>query len=201
MYLKKIFQRESSNINFITGNKNDVFIFSNTLQQPLNISFLFFSPHFLSPPLVTPSPVYVCVHKHTHHTYRRENTGQKYYYTILTFTFFFYDTYFTFFMLKIQLIAQVISNSLRPQGLQLTRLLCRGDFSGKNTGVGCHSLLQGIFWNKGLKRVVSPASPALQVDTLSSEPPIYWAVSAVQRDPYHMSFIHAYIYSVSIQYG
>ena len=35
--------------------------------------------------------------------------------------------------------------TLRPYGLQPTRLLCPWDFSGKNTEVGCHFLLQGIF--------------------------------------------------------
>ena len=30
-------------------------------------------------------------------------------------------------------------------GLEPARLLCPWDFSGKNTGVGCHFLLQGIF--------------------------------------------------------
>ena len=47
-----------------------------------------------------------------------------------------------------------MSNSLWPQALQTTRLLCPWDFPGKNTGVGCHFLLQGIFqtqgWNSGL---------------------------------------------------
>ena len=38
----------------------------------------------------------------------------------------------------------VLSNSSRPHGLQLTRLLCLWDFPGKNTGVGCHCLLQEI---------------------------------------------------------
>ena len=37
------------------------------------------------------------------------------------------------------------------------RLLCLWDFPGKNTGVGCHFLLQGI----------EPKSPALQVDSLA----------------------------------
>ena len=31
-----------------------------------------------------------------------------------------------------------MSNSLRPHGLQPTRLLCPWDSPGKNTGVGCH---------------------------------------------------------------
>ena len=38
-----------------------------------------------------------------------------------------------------------MSSSLRPHGLQAARLLCPWDFPGKNTGVGCHFLLQGIF--------------------------------------------------------
>ena len=36
-------------------------------------------------------------------------------------------------------------DSLWPLGLQLARLLCPWDSPGKNTGVGCHFLLQGIF--------------------------------------------------------
>ena len=39
----------------------------------------------------------------------------------------------------------VMSDSLWPHGLQPTRLLCPLDFPGKNTGVGHHFLLQGIF--------------------------------------------------------
>ena len=38
-----------------------------------------------------------------------------------------------------------VSNSLPPRGLYSTRLLCPRDSPGKNTGVGCHFLLQGIF--------------------------------------------------------
>ena len=37
------------------------------------------------------------------------------------------------------------SNSLQPHGLQPARLLCPWDSPGQNTGVGSHSLLQGIF--------------------------------------------------------
>ena len=47
-----------------------------------------------------------------------------------------------------------VSHFLWPQGLSLTRLLCPWDSPGKNTGVGSHFLLQGIFstqgWNPGL---------------------------------------------------
>ena len=37
-----------------------------------------------------------------------------------------------------------------PHGLQPARLLCPWNFPGKNTGVGCYFLLQGIFLTRGL---------------------------------------------------
>ena len=36
-----------------------------------------------------------------------------------------------------------------PHGLEPTRVLCPWDFPGKNTGVGCHFLPQGIFPTQG----------------------------------------------------
>ena len=42
----------------------------------------------------------------------------------------------------------VVSNSMRPHGP--IRLLCPWNSPGKNTGVSCHSLLQGIFLTQGL---------------------------------------------------
>ena len=38
-----------------------------------------------------------------------------------------------------------MSDSLRPHRLQPARLLCPWDSPGKDTGVGCHALLQGTF--------------------------------------------------------
>ena len=43
----------------------------------------------------------------------------------------------------------VMSNSLRPHGLYPARLPCPWDFPGKNTGMGYHFLLQGIFPTPG----------------------------------------------------
>ena len=43
----------------------------------------------------------------------------------------------------------VVFDSLRPHGLQPTRLLCPRNSQGKNTGVGSHSLFQGIFSTPG----------------------------------------------------
>ena len=39
-------------------------------------------------------------------------------------------------------VASVVSDSVRPHGLQPSWLLRPWDFPGKNTGVGCHCLLQ-----------------------------------------------------------
>ena len=61
----------------------------------------------------------------------------------------------------------VVSNSLQPYGLQPTRLLCPWDSPDKNTGVGCHFLLQGDLPDPGIE----PRSPALQADSLLSELP------------------------------
>ena len=42
-----------------------------------------------------------------------------------------------------------MSDSLWSHELQATGLLCPWDFPGKNSGVGCHALLQGIFLTQG----------------------------------------------------
>ena len=39
-------------------------------------------------------------------------------------------------------VASVMSDSMQPHRVQPTRLLCPWDFPGKNTGGGCHFLLQ-----------------------------------------------------------
>ena len=44
----------------------------------------------------------------------------------------------------------VMSDSLRPHGLQPTRLLPPWDSPGKSTGVGCHFLLQGHWLSVGI---------------------------------------------------
>ena len=41
-------------------------------------------------------------------------------------------------------------HSLRPYGLSFARFLCSWDSLGKNTRVGSHALLQGIFMTQGL---------------------------------------------------
>ena len=46
-------------------------------------------------------------------------------------------------------VISVVSNFLRSHGVQPARLLCPWDSLGKNTEVGCHVLLQGIFLTQG----------------------------------------------------
>ena len=64
-----------------------------------------------------------------------------------------------------EISCSVMSNSLRPHGLQPARLLCLWNPPGKNTGVGCHSLLQGILPTQGW----NPTLPLCR-QTLPSEP-------------------------------
>ena len=47
-------------------------------------------------------------------------------------------------------VCSVVSDSLQCRELQPARLLCSWDSLGKNTGVGCHALLQGIFLTQGM---------------------------------------------------
>ena len=51
--------------------------------------------------------------------------------------------------------------------MQHARLLCPWNSPGKNTGMDCHSLLQGIFLIQGS----NPGLFAFQADSLPSEPP------------------------------
>ena len=69
---------------------------------------------------------------------------------------------------KIYKLSTVSLNCVRllgPHGLQPTRLLCSWNSPGKNTGVGSHSFLQGIFPTQTLNL----RSSALQADSLLSE--------------------------------
>ena len=55
----------------------------------------------------------------------------------------------------------VVPDSLWPYGLWPAGLLCLWDFPGKNTGVSCHVLLQGIFPTQGLNSVLPPCRQTL----------------------------------------
>ena len=67
-------------------------------------------------------------------------------------------------------VTSTMSDFLLFYGLQPDRLLCPWDSPGKNTGVGCHALLKGLFLTQRL-------NPCLlcclhwQVGSLSLVPP------------------------------
>ena len=74
--------------------------------------------------------------------------------------------------------------TLRPHGLP-ARLLCPWDSPGKNPGVGCHSLLQGIFptqeLNPGLlhcRQILYQLSYVVNGDTS-------WEAEVSGQDPQH----------------
>ena len=75
----------------------------------------------------------------------------------------------------------VMSDSLWPHRLYPTRLHCLWEFPGKNTGVGCHTLLQGIFPTQGLSPGLLCLSPALTgLSSLPGKPHWFLQFSSVQ---------------------
>ena len=60
------------------------------------------------------------------------------------------ENYYYHYCMHLCLVTSVMSDSLEPYGLQPSKLLSPWDSPGKNTGVGCHALLQGIFPTQGL---------------------------------------------------
>ena len=70
----------------------------------------------------------------------------------------------------VRLVTQSNCNSLQCSGLQPARFLCPWDFPGKNTGVGCHALPQGMIPNQQL----NPCLLCLlhwQAGSFTTEPP------------------------------
>ena len=68
------------------------------------------------------------------------------------YTLFFHSCLhrcFSFVCVRVCVSCSVMSDSLQSHELYPARLLCPWDFPGKNTGVGCHALLQGIFPTQG----------------------------------------------------
>ena len=53
-------------------------------------------------------------------------------------------------------VTSLVSDSLQPYGLRPSRLLCPWDFPDKNTGVGGHALLQGVFPTQESKLYLCP---------------------------------------------
>ena len=75
-------------------------------------------------------------------------------------TLHFTHCFLVYSAIKLQCVFQsvscsVVSDSLWPYGVYPAGLLCPWDSPGKNAGVGCHALLQGIFLIQGWESYVS----------------------------------------------
>ena len=68
-------------------------------------------------------------------------------------------------MVCVCLVAQLCPTLCNPMDCSPAGFSVHGDSPGKNTGVGCDAVLQGIFPG------IEPSSPTLQVDSLLPEPP------------------------------
>ena len=80
-----------------------------------------------------------------------------------------------------------MSDSVRPHRRPLTRLPCPWDSPGKNTGVGCHFLLQSLLLNMLSRLVITflPRSKRLLISWLQSP-------SAVMLEPPPKKFSHCF---------
>ena len=64
--------------------------------------------------------------------------------------------------------------TLRHPGLEPTRLPCPWNSTGKNTGVGSHALLQGIFPTQGSNLGLSALQADFLLSQLPGKPPRYY---------------------------
>ena len=70
-------------------------------------------------------------------------------------------------LFKFYVIGQMYIMLFYIVSIQISILICKLFLPLKNTGVGCHSLLQGNLSDLRME----PGSPALQTASLPSEPP------------------------------
>ena len=90
-------------------------------------------------------------------------------------------------MIILEFVAAVVQVLSRVQlfGLEPARLLCPWDFPGKNTGVSCHALLQGIFPVQGsnphLLHWQVDSLPLSHQGSLNDHPEIYKILILVIR--------------------
>ena len=67
------------------------------------------------------------------------------------------------YIMKVQVLLSCAQLFVTPWTVACQAAVCLWDSSGKNTGVGCHSLLQGIFptqgSNLGRRRFLLPSEP------------------------------------------
>ena len=116
----------------------------------------------------------------------------------------------TFFWLAVL----VVSDSWWPHGLEPTRLPCSWNFPGKNTGVGCHFLLQGFFPTQGSKPhllnllpwpadsspLVPPGKVVFNWESISSTFCFQLAFGLLASSQHKINFSHLVGISISVKH-
>ena len=82
--------------------------------------------------------------------------------------------------------------TLRSHGLQLTRLLCPWDFPGKDTGVSCHFLLQGIFPTQGLNPGLLHCRQILYWLSYTGSPGLFKLVIKISMAHWSQKILHSH---------
>ena len=96
--------------------------------------------------------------------------------------------------MKVKVLVTQSCQTLQPHGLWATRLLCPWNSPGKNTGVGSHSLCQGIFpiqgWNPGLSycrqilyHLTHQGKPVS--DQVGTNSQVFWPPAQHWKTPFH----------------
>ena len=85
-------------------------------------------------------------------------------------------------------VSKHVPDSLQCHGLQPTRLLCPWNFPGKNTQVGCHFLLQGIFLTQELNLSLSD-----RIDTYLSDEILWIYLSLPLYNPMGFDLGHIWV--------
>ena len=88
-------------------------------------------------------------------------------------------------------VASVVSNSVRPHRPLPTRLLCPWDSPGKNTGVGCHFLLQCMKVKSESEVTQSCPTPRDPMDYSSPGPSIHGIFQARVLEWVAIAFSHS----------
>ena len=110
--------------------------------------------------------------------------------------------------------------ALQPHGLWPARLHCPWDFPGKNTGVSCHFLLQGIFqtqglnphflhllhWQVGSLPLMPPGKPkyqnSLHQNSIMGKVALWWCLSLplVSRPSYPRTLFHTQLFGACLPF-
>ena len=92
----------------------------------------------------------------------------------------------------------VRTNCLQPHGLQPSRLLCPWNSPGKNTGVGCHFLLQGVFWPRDWTHISCVSSTAGWFSKSVNTEFDQWALKKGNKNTTLLEATHTHTHSHSI---